>query len=167
MSTKLLMGGLVLCLLVSGCASTRYAQPDPDGYAALHERLEGRRATITLLNNQSWQSRIVSVAADSVRWTNHRGGLVRAVATPEVHIIETVGKRGRSAARGLAVGAVVGGAVLAMFFNKAESEETLAGGLGYAYGGIVLGGLTAIFSTIAGAGVGTTERFVLNERSDR
>ena len=167
MSTRLLMGGLVLCIFVSGCASTRNVQPDPDGYAALHERLEGRRATIVLLNNQSWQGRIVAVAADSVRWTNKKGGLVRAVATPEVHAITVTGKRGRGAMRGLAVGAVAGGAVLAMFFNKAESEETLAGGLGYAYGGIVLGGLAAIFSTIAGAGVGTTERFVLNERQNR
>lgn len=105
---RLLVAGLLIGL--TGCVSTQPASLDtPEGRALVNERA-ARGARLFLVGEPAVRARNLSVAADSVFWTDRLTGQMRAAPTNHVLAVG-VPRADQPAFRGVLIGGAAGALV--------------------------------------------------------
>jgi hypothetical protein len=163
---------IITIFLSAACSSTRFIEPTEPSYGEVNKKLEGKKATITLMDNQERKGRNAHVTPDSTSWLDMGSGLRQTIPTPEVKQIVVINRR-KNTLNGLLWGSIAGaslGLLYVVIVSASDDDEkrTLSEGLftrqnmkGFTLAAMITTfGLTGL---LIGAVGGSSETYVLNE----
>ena len=152
---------LIMSMFLSAaCSSTRFVEPTEPSYDEVNEKFQGKKATITLMDNQKQKGQNAHVTPDSTSWLDLGIGLRQTIATSEVKKIVVI-NHGTGALKGLRSGAIVGSCI-GLLAAIQPSEGDYEGGVKLLFVVTPILGFS-LLGLLIGAGLGARETYVLNQ----
>ena len=106
---------LIMSMFLSAaCSSTRFIEPTEPSYDEVNKKLEGKKATITLMDNQERKGQNAHVTPDSTSWLDMGSGLQQTIPTSEVNQIVVINRR-KNTLNGLLWGSIAGASLFLLY----------------------------------------------------